>query len=148
MTNYLVQTRYHDVLPVLQTQPSDRRYRFRRVAIREAAIGLAGIVLTILVVSAVSSAGFGSVTQLGVALAFSAAVGTVTGYRLVPELDAMLEPQADDDGTKEQYILGQSDVQRHCCPEWNQFGVLAEGRTETIGHQCCSSDLAFLLCAQ
>jgi hypothetical protein len=102
VTNYLVQTRYHDVLPVLQTQPSDRRHRFRRVAIREAAIGLAGIVLTILVVSAVSSAGFGPVTQLGVALAFSAAVGTVTGYRLVPELDTMLEPQADDDGTKEQ----------------------------------------------
>ncbi|EMA11757.1 hypothetical protein [Haloarcula marismortui] len=102
VTNYLVQTRYHDVLPVLQTQPSDRRHRFRRVAIREAAIGLAGIVLTILVVSAVSSAGFGPVTQLGAALAFSAAVGTVTGYRLVPELDTMLEPQADDDGTKEQ----------------------------------------------
>ncbi|WP_079990736.1 hypothetical protein [Haloarcula sp. CBA1127] len=101
VTNYLVQTRYHDVLPVLQTQPSERRRRFRRVAIREAAIGLAGIVLTILVVSAVSSAGFGPITQLGVALAFSGAVGTVTGYRLVPELDTMLEPQADDDGTEE-----------------------------------------------
>ena len=102
VTNYLVQTRYHDVLPVLQTQPSDRRRRFRRVAVREAVVGLVGIVLTVLVVSAVSSAGFGPVTQLSVALAFSAAVGTGTGYRLVPELDTMLKPQATDGGTEEQ----------------------------------------------
>ncbi|MDQ2070912.1 ATP synthase subunit I [Haloarcula sp. NS06] len=102
VTNYLVQTRYHDVLPVLQTQPSDRRHRFRRVAVREAAVGLAGIVLTVLVVSAASSAGFDPVAQLATALAFSAAVGTVTGYRLLPELDTMLEPQAANGGTEEQ----------------------------------------------
>jgi len=101
-TNYLVQTRYHDVLPVLQTQPSDRRHRFRRVAVREAAIGLAGIVLTVLVVSAASSAGFGPPSQLVTALAFSAAVGTVTGYRLVPELSAVPGRQAADGGTEEQ----------------------------------------------
>jgi len=101
-TNYLVQTRYHDVLPVLQTQPSDRRHRFRRVAVRETAIGLAGIVLTVLVVSAASSAGFGPVSQLVTALAFSAAVGTVTGYRLVPELGTVPDLQATDSGTEEQ----------------------------------------------
>lgn len=101
-TNYLVQTRYHDVLPVLQTQPSDRRHRFRRVAVREAAIGLAGIVLTVLVVSAASSAGFGPVSQLVTALAFSAAVGTVTGYRLVPELGAVPGRQVADGGAEEQ----------------------------------------------
>jgi hypothetical protein len=100
-TNYLVQTRYHDVLPILQTQPSDRRRRFRHVAVREAAIGLAGIVLTVLVVSAASSAGFGPVPQLVASLAFSATVGTVTGYRLVPELDATPEPQAADGRTEE-----------------------------------------------
>ncbi|EMA19643.1 hypothetical protein [Haloarcula amylolytica] len=102
VTNYLVQTRYHDVLPVLQTQPSDRRRRFRRVAVRETAIGLAGIVLTVLVVAAASGAGFGPVSQLVAALAFSAAVGTGTGYRLVPELDALPELQAADGGTEEQ----------------------------------------------
>jgi len=101
-TNYLVQTRYHDVLPVLQTQPSDRRHRFRRVVVREAAIGLAGIVLTVLVVSAASSAGFGPVAQLITALVFSAAVGTVTGYRLVPELGAVPDLQAADGRTEEQ----------------------------------------------
>ena len=100
-TNYLVQTRYHDVLPVLQTQPSDRRHRFRRVVVREAAIGLAGIVLTVLVVSAASSAGFGPVAQLITALVFSAAVGTVTGYRLVPELGAVPDLQATDGPTEE-----------------------------------------------
>jgi len=100
-TNYLVQTRYHDVLPVLQTQPSDRRHRFRRVVVREAAIGLAGIVLTVLVVSAASSVGFGPVAQLITALVFSAAVGTGTGYRLVPELGAVPDLQATDGRTEE-----------------------------------------------
>ncbi|RLM36416.1 hypothetical protein [Haloarcula sp. Atlit-120R] len=102
VTNYLVQTRYHDVLPVLQTQPSDRRHRFRHVAVREAAIGFAGIVLTVLVVSAVSSAGFGPVPQLVAALAFSAAAGTVTGYRLLPKLDAPPGPNATDSSTEKQ----------------------------------------------
>jgi len=102
VTNYLVQTRYHDVLPVLQTQPSDRRHRFRRVAVREAAIGFAGIVLTVLVVSAVSSAGFGPVPQLVAALAFSATAGTVTGYRLLPKLDAPPEPNATDGSAEKQ----------------------------------------------
>ncbi|EMA21322.1 hypothetical protein [Haloarcula argentinensis] len=101
VTNYLVQTRYHDVLPVLQTQPGDRRRRFRRVAVREAVIGLVGIVLTVLAVSAVSSAGFGPVAQLGTAIAFSAAVGAGTGYRLVPELAAIPEAHATEDDTGE-----------------------------------------------
>ncbi|KAA9399214.1 hypothetical protein Har1130_13520 [Haloarcula sp. CBA1130] len=101
VTNYFVQTRYHDVLPVLQTQPSDRRRRFRRVAVREATIGLAGTVLTVLVVPVASSAGFGPVSQLATALAFSAAVGTVTGYRLVPELDTTSKSHATDRGTEE-----------------------------------------------
>ena len=101
VTNYLMQTRYHDVLPILQTQPNERRHRFRRVAVREAAIGLVGIVLTVLVVSAASSAGLGPVPQLVTALTFSAAVGTGTGYRLVPELDAIPEPHTTDDGARE-----------------------------------------------
>ncbi|WP_049919877.1 TafF family fimbrial protein [Haloarcula vallismortis] len=102
VTNYLVQTRYHDVRPVLQTQPSDRRQRFRRIAVREAAIGFVGIVLTVLVASAVSGAGFGPVPQLVASLAFSAGVGTVTGYRLLPKLDAPSEPSATDGGTETQ----------------------------------------------
>ncbi|AAV44312.1 hypothetical protein BDK61_4305 [Haloarcula quadrata] len=87
VTNYLVQTRYHSVLPVLQTHPSDRRRRFRRVAVREAIIGLTALVFTVLAVSAASSAGLGPVSQLVTALTVSTAVGTVTGYRLVPDLD-------------------------------------------------------------
>ncbi|GGK85387.1 hypothetical protein GCM10009067_41880 [Haloarcula sebkhae] len=80
VTNNLVQTRYHDVLLVLQTQPSDRRCRFRRIVVREAAIGLAGLVIAMIVASAASSAGFGPVIQLVAALTCSAAVGNVTGY--------------------------------------------------------------------
>ena len=101
VTNYLVQTRYHDVLPVLRTQPSARSRRFRSVALRETAVGLAGIALTLLAVSAVSSAGAGPVSQLTAALVASATVGTVTGYRLVPRLDGMTGPQVTD-GSDEQ----------------------------------------------
>jgi len=102
VTNYLVQTRYHDVLPVLQTQPNDRRYRFRSVAVREAAIGLTGVVLAVLAVSAAASAGFGPVSQLVTALTVSAAVGTVTGYRLLPELHVLSESTAADGGTEKE----------------------------------------------
>jgi hypothetical protein len=100
VTNYLVQTRYHEVLPVLQTQPNDRRHRFRRIAVREAGIGLTGLVLAVLAVSAAASAGFGPVSQLVTALTVSAAVGMVTGYRLLPELDVLSESTAADSGTE------------------------------------------------
>jgi len=100
VTNYIVQTRYHDVLPVLQTQPDDRRYRLRRVAVREAAIGLTGVVLAVLAASAVASAGFGPVSQLVTALTVSAAVGTATGYRLLPELHVLSESTTTDGGTE------------------------------------------------
>ena len=96
VTNYLVQTRYHDVLPAFQTQPNDRRRRFRSIAAREAAVGLAGVVLAVLVASAASGAGFGPVTQLVSALICSTGVGTATGYQLVPRLDSVLE--LDDTG--------------------------------------------------
>jgi hypothetical protein len=89
VTNYLVQTRYHNVLPVLQTQPNDRRYRFRRVTVREAAIGLIGVVLAVLAASAVASGGFGPLSQLVTSLTVSAVVGTATGYRLLPEIDVL-----------------------------------------------------------
>lgn len=102
VTNYLVQTRYHDVLPVLQTQPTDRRYRFRRVAVREAAIGLTGVVLAVLAASAAASAGFGPFSQLVTSLTVSAAVGTATGYRLLPQLHVLTESTAADGGTEQE----------------------------------------------
>ncbi|WP_336337432.1 TafF family fimbrial protein [Haloarcula brevis] len=86
-TNYLVQTRYHDVLPVLRTHPNARSRRVRSVAVREAAVGLAGIALTVFVVAAVSSTGAGPVAQLATGLGASTLVGTVTGHQLVPKLD-------------------------------------------------------------
>jgi len=102
VTNYLVQTRYHDVLPVLQTQPNGRRRRFRRVAVREAVIGLPGVVLAVLAASAAASAGFSPFSQLVTALTVSAAVGTVTGYRLLPELHVLSESTAADGGRKKE----------------------------------------------
>jgi hypothetical protein len=86
LTNYLVQTRLRDILPVLQTDRSIRRKRLRSVLAREGGLAVITLGLTVLVAGALSSAGVGVTGQILATLAFSASVGAVTGNRRFPNI--------------------------------------------------------------
>ncbi|ELZ42073.1 hypothetical protein [Halorubrum tebenquichense] len=86
LSNYLVQTRIRDVIPALKTERSERRARLRSILVREAAVMLAVIVLTVLVAGALSSAGITGVTQLIATLGFSAIAGGLSGARGFPRI--------------------------------------------------------------
>jgi len=86
LTNYLVQTRLRDILPVLRTDRSIRRKRLRSVLAREGGLAVITLGLTVLVAGALSSAGVGVTGQVLATLAFSASVGAVTGNRRFPNI--------------------------------------------------------------
>ncbi|SEL81311.1 hypothetical protein [Haloferax larsenii] len=86
LSNYLVQTRLRDVLPVFKTQQPVRRRRLRDVLLREAAVGVVVVVLSVLVSFALASAGITGVPQLVGTLGFSVIAGSTSGYRRVPNI--------------------------------------------------------------
>ena len=86
LSNYLVQTRLRDVLPVFKTQQSVRRRRLRDVLLREAAVGAVVVVLSVLVSFALASAGITGVPQLVGTLGFSVIAGSTSGFRRLPNI--------------------------------------------------------------
>ncbi|WP_080510380.1 hypothetical protein [Halorubrum coriense] len=89
-TNYFVQTRVRNQLPVLRFDRSQRRERLKPVVLREAAIGVGVFVITVAVAGLLSGAGITGNGQLAVTVIFSALAGGVTGYRRFPYLDLTL----------------------------------------------------------
>ena len=86
LSNYLVQTRFRDVVPALKTERSERRARLRSILAREAVVMLSVMALTVLVAGVLSSAGIIGVTQLIATLGFSAVLGGVFGVRGFPKI--------------------------------------------------------------
>lgn len=86
LSNYLVQTRFRDVVPVLKTERSERRARLQSILAREAVVMLSVMALTVLVAGVLSSAGITGVTQLIATLGFSAVLGGVFGVRGFPKI--------------------------------------------------------------
>jgi hypothetical protein len=86
LSNYLVQTRFRDVVPALKTERSERRARLRSILAREAVVMLAVMALTVLVAGALSGAGITGITQLIATLGFSAIAGGLSGARGFPRI--------------------------------------------------------------
>lgn len=85
-TNYLVQTRLRDQLPVMSFDRSERRDRLKPVVLREFAIGVGVLLAALLLTGVLSEAGITGNEQVFATLLFSGALGGITGYRRFPYL--------------------------------------------------------------
>ena len=98
-TNYLVQTRLRDQLPVMSFDRSERRDRLKPVVLREFVVGVGALFATLLLTSVLSGAGITGTERVLASVFFSGALGSVTGYRRFPYLGLDLlspEPQRSE----------------------------------------------------